>query len=1192
MTLAAYRIDGALAGPEAFYRHACDPQRSVVVEACAGAGKTWMLVSRILRALLAGAQPQEILAITFTRKAAGEMRARLQEWLAEMAGIDVARRVAELRARGLTEAEALVLEPALAGLHGQLLAQGRSVEIRTFHGWFSQVLRAAPQALLRELGLHPDVALLEDRSELDSLIWRRFLGALNAATDARGDFEALVRAHGRSVARQWLMQALEQRTEFERADAAGVLERSVPAADGPPLAQAWAEPARRAALWALARVMGASGKTLQTDAAQAIEVALGLPDDEAHAEAGLDGVWAALFTAKGEPKKRLGDHPGHAAVLEDLLALRRDQAQQQAHDTHQRLCRLARHLLAAYRVLKQERGLADMADLEQAAAHLLADAELAGWVQERLDARVRHLLIDEFQDTNPLQWRTLHAWLSGYAGAGGGASGQRPIAVFIVGDPKQSIYRFRRADPRVFTAAGRFVVEALGGVRLSCDHTRRNAPAVVEALNTVFERAQQAGEFAGFRAHTTEVGPVPGAGVTLLPVIERPVRPPAAAGAKGWRDSLSVPRFEPEEALRLPEARQVAQAIATLVRSEGFEPGDIHVLGRKRASLRQVALALREHGVPHVAPEERELIGMPEVRDLMALLDVLVTPQHDLSLAHALRSPLFDADDEDLTLLVRLARQGAARRSWWEVLMRGEGDAAPDDGRKAAETPGSAQHDPSLEGDPRVEAAGAADEPPGRPDATDAEGPAIDWIDADGPPLRMHVEARRASHATRTPDDVGAPNSPDALDALDAPGLGDVPDSVATSADRAFSARPALQRARHWLPRWREAARRLPPHDLLDRIVADGEVRERYAARVPAALRGAALEAIDALLMQALQLDGGRYATPYSFVRALRRGGVRLPPRALPGAVQLLTIHGAKGLEARAVFLVDGQPEKAPTATATLLIDWPADSAHPVACAFVASEARCPPSLAPLLELERSGRAREEWNALYVAITRARERLVVSATAPRPAYAAPSPWLQLAAAGAVEPEEADDDWVPGLVTAPTTTQVATLPTLPGRAAPPPARPDDSEVARLGRAVHRVLEWLPGREGRAAASRAAAADMGLPPDAAPRVLALAASVLDSPACRAFFDPAGLLWAGNEVSLVWQGDTLRLDRLVALRTDAGRRWWVLDYKLHHEPHQALALRDQLLRYREAVRALQPGEPVDAAFITGQGALLVLD
>ena len=81
----AYEHNGQRISRERFYAIACDPHRSVAVEACAGAGKTWMLVSRIVRALLAGAKPHEILAITFTKKAAGEMRQRLHEWLAEFA---------------------------------------------------------------------------------------------------------------------------------------------------------------------------------------------------------------------------------------------------------------------------------------------------------------------------------------------------------------------------------------------------------------------------------------------------------------------------------------------------------------------------------------------------------------------------------------------------------------------------------------------------------------------------------------------------------------------------------------------------------------------------------------------------------------------------------------------------------------------------------------------------------------------------------------------------------------------------------------------------------------------------------------------------------------------------------------------------------------------------------------------------
>ena len=79
----ALRVDGERVSPDRFYATACDPGKSVVVEACAGSGKTWMLVSRIVRLLLAGVEPHHILAITFTRAAAGEMRDRLAGWLAD-----------------------------------------------------------------------------------------------------------------------------------------------------------------------------------------------------------------------------------------------------------------------------------------------------------------------------------------------------------------------------------------------------------------------------------------------------------------------------------------------------------------------------------------------------------------------------------------------------------------------------------------------------------------------------------------------------------------------------------------------------------------------------------------------------------------------------------------------------------------------------------------------------------------------------------------------------------------------------------------------------------------------------------------------------------------------------------------------------------------------------------------------------
>ncbi|MBL8306249.1 MAG: UvrD-helicase domain-containing protein [Rubrivivax sp.] len=1081
-TTPAYRIDGQRAAADAFYAAACDPRRSVVVEACAGAGKTWMLVSRILRALLDGAEPQQILAITFTRKAAGEMRERLDDWLAAHAAhaCDEATRIAALRQRGLSAAEAVRLAPALGGLHERLLKSGRAVEVRTFHAWFTQLLSHAPLSLVSTLGLPLQHELVEDDAVLHDALLRRFHRAVQRDDGLRDTYMALVRRHGRSAVAEWLDQARRRGAEIQRADAAGHAADAVPSAAAMwPVCQGLADPAellRRQPLAAdldlLAREMGQQTTATPQKAAGQLRDALSYAD----ALAAFEGVWAALFTRQGEPRKKLGDTALQQSVVETLQGIAHMRRQQQAHDDHVALLRLVRVLLLEYARLKRGRGLVDMADLERAAEALLGDSTVAGWVQERLDQRVRHVLIDEFQDTSPLQWQALQGWLSSYAGAGGGASGQQPPAVFIVGDPKQSIYRFRNAEPRVFVAAREFVVQALEGQALACDHTRRNAPEVIAALNAVFAEAQFTNGWGPFRAHTTGAD---GAGaVCRLPGVPHVKTVPGGAG-EGWRDSLTQPRREPEAQRRAEEAAQLAAAVAELLHTQGYQPAEVMVLARKRAMLAAVADALAARAVPHVVAEPLHLHESPEALDLVALLDALASPAHDMAFARALKSPLFGASDEDLLWLAGIAR--------------------------------------------------------GRP-----------WL-----------RALRAAEA--------------------------VPSA-------------ALARAQGLLAGWHPAVQVLPPHDLLDRIVHEGDLRGRLAAAVPADRRAAALGALDALLSATLEHRGARLMSVYTFVRELRAGRVAAAAAAPPDAVRLLTVHGAKGLEARAVLIADCDPVPRNPARHTVLVDWPVDSVAPRRVAFVKSLDAPPPSLLDLVEEEAAAAAREELNGLYVAMTRARERLVFSRTEPHRRSGPPSWWLRVESRAALwEPRPP-----PSLPAEARTVQVPILPVVqaPGPGALPDG-PRDTAAARLGQTVHRLLEWA-GRPGAPlpldalpAAAEAAAQAFGLAAAEAPRAAEVARTVLTSAAVAPFFRGEALRWAGNEVPVAEGGEVLRIDRLVLLAGggDGPDTWWVLDYKLQTGAVSLPLHAAQLARYVAAVQALQPGDRVRAAIVTGSGQLLPL-
>ena len=1075
----SFSLDGRRVEREAFYAVACDPRRHVVVEACAGAGKTWMLVARIVRALVDGAQPQDILAITFTRKAAGEMRTRLAKCLREASAYDAAKAAAVLVSFGVPELAAQAQAQVFIGLHERVLASGRAVEVRTFHAWYAQLVRAAPMDLLASLGLAPDMTPLEDVSDLQPVLMQAFHEAVLADNALRADYRLVSLRHGRFTLNAWFDAALSRRAEIELADQAGVLDSSVePGPEANPAAQI-----RDANFVAAAQSLAGQLEVRDKYKAQAQAAAAGLsaslaqPDDDA----AYAGLREALFTASGSgtPRKQLGELPEQMLLCAALDRMAPLIAQVRAHQDHAAMTRLSRVLFTEYASLKRRRGLIDMVDLERVALALLSDHELSGWVQERLDARVRHLLIDEFQDTSPLQWHALYGWLAAYAGAGGGGAGPR---LFIVGDPKQSIYRFRRAEPRVFEAAQRFVVDALGGTLVACDHTRRCAPGVVAAINNVFGGVAREGALPGWRDHSTEVAPQPNAAPALsrLPSAERPARAAQGDGDEAervWRPSLRTPRIEAKLVLREAEAGAVARAVERLVRLDGVLPQDIMVLARKRAVLAQAAEALAALHLPHVAPEDLRLADLPEVQDLLAVLDVLASRGQALSLARALKSPLFGASDDDLLVLAQSAAGG-----WWQALV-------------ACATDGSAS--------------------------------------------------------------------------------------------------PALRRAGRLMAQWHADAPTLPPHDLLDRIVHQGELLPRLAAVVPPERHARAMDAVRALLAAALELDGGRYASPYSFVRALRQRRVLAPPAQQREAVRLLTIHGAKGLEAKVVLLMDADPEPPRVETSTLLVDWPVEAARPARVAFVASEARCPPSLQVLLNSERAARTREEFNAFYVALTRAEERLIVSRTPPRNASPLPSWWSRLEPLAADWPTSGE----PFIQPATSLASYVALPLrnpAPAASAPEPVPTQDAAAARLGQAVHRVLEWATlAREPQLAELAAAAAtEFGVNEVAA--IQAIAGRILSSPACAHLFNRQALAWAGNEVPVAGVdghvGRVLRIDRLVRTAGDAPC-WWVLDYKLVGAPQDDPAYLEQLGAYRSAVRAVQAGEQVRAAFINATGELIEL-
>jgi ATP-dependent helicase/nuclease subunit A len=1088
---------------------ALDPAHSVVVEACAGSGKTWLLASRIVRLLLAGVAPGEILAITFTRKAAREIEERVVDWLHLLATGGEEQVAAFLAERGVP-ADAGSVRNA-RGLYERVLVAQPALAVNTFHGWFLQLVDAAP--LSANLA---GATLVESGARLFDELWQSFAVLLqkDAASDVAQSFVRLLADAGLDSTRRLMRRAFERRSEWLAfgddnpdiavkavAELGALLGAGVPGqALGDFFAADWS-----ADFHAYLSFLEMSELKSDQDSAANLRAAMTLDDRSAC----FDGLRAVLLTKENtlrskKPGKALDKRYTpvgaerfldlHARLGGCLVDCVERQTAERILAFNQDACAVFAAFLAHVDEFKKARRQIDFVDAEWNVLKLLRDEATAAFLQARLDARYSHVLLDEFQDTNPLQWQILLAWLEAYSDAA------RP-AIFLVGDPKQSIYRFRRAEPRLFAMAAEFLQTQFGAVRCEQDATRRNALPVIDVVNALFLDVP---EFAPFREQASFAGSLPGR-VELLPLCARSegaveeVSENLPEEVHDLRDPLREPAVEPEDARLRMEAENLAAKINDIVgrtgapwsieergadgRSQSRSAcyGDVMLLVRTRTNLACYEQALSAAGIPYDAGSRGGLLGALEVRDIVALLEFLVTPVADLKLAHLLRSPVFACTDDDLMQLA-----ARAEPAWWQRLQALAGDGAA---------------------------------------------------------------SAHAARAARLLDD------------------------------------------------WLQAADRLPAHDLLDRIFHQGEVIERYRLAVPPAMAAGVEANLRALLLLALDLDGGRYPSLPRFIDELRDlrdadvndapdAGVIEARSADSGRVRILTIHGAKGLEAPIVWLLGVNAATRPPDPWDVVVDWPPDAPSPRHFSFFGRKEDRGAARQPLFDAEAAAARREELNLLYVAITRARQVFIASGI--ENARSGDVTHYRLLQA-ALERLGGGQSWGDELPTAedramepiPNAIEVlqTPLPTVGERR----REPDAAE--RFGILLHALLE----KRTEGDESERWWRELGFEDADYRRVLPVAERLLAAPALQRFFDPAQYRRAWNEVELAGAGGALqRIDRLVELDS----AYWVLDYKSSGSGTARLAdYRTQVGAYCQAVAGVFPGKSVRGALIFSDATLLEL-
>ncbi|MFA6220198.1 MAG: double-strand break repair helicase AddA [Erythrobacter sp.] len=678
---------------------AVDPLDSVWLSASAGTGKTQVLSARVLRLLLQpGADPSQILCLTFTKAGAAEMAVRVNTVLARWVRMESAKLARELGYLGAP------IDPDTQSRARALFARvldcpGGGLRIDTIHAFAQYLLAAFPG----EAGLLPGSRPMEDRER--DLLSRQVLADLLEGGDPRviGAVAEMSRRKGPDAVRGWLMRCARHMDLWEgpaswqppmQARVRQLLGIAADAGEG------WVAEACSDTNFPVGVLQACASACRDWSAAtgqKAADFIAGwLASDAATRLATLDGFFDTLLRKDGAPRKMAGAEkadPGFAAmqevISEAVAAIVERRALLELSGFLAPQLEAGRAFALRWQEAKEREGLVDFDDLIARAAQLLSNSEMADWIRYKLDRSFDHILVDEAQDTNAAQWAIVKALADEFF-AGEGARGDRIRTIFAVGDYKQAIFGFQGTSPENFREARDHFRERMAA----------NAGAVAELRNA--PKIRRLEEYGLQRSYRTNQ--------TVLSFVDRAID---AIGFDGLgldkRDGAHIGSDEPgqvvlwntihaDSGLEDGEAdeswlgkhdRKLADKIAlqigdwldpkgpglTLVRRQPrrAQAGDIMVLVQKRRDLASLIVArLYRHGVP-VAGVDRLRLGNPlAVKDLMAALRFAAQPLDDLTLACLLVSPLIGWSQDDL---LRLGRR-APKVHLWEHLRDSTDDLA------------------------------------------------------------------------------------------------------------------------------------------------------------------------------------------------------------------------------------------------------------------------------------------------------------------------------------------------------------------------------------------------------------------------------------------------------------------------------------------------------------------------------------
>ena len=667
---------------------AARPDASTWLTANAGSGKTRVLTDRVARLLLDDVEPQHILCLTYTKAAASEMQNRLFKRLGEWAMLkDEALRsaLADLGVEGELTPEQL---RNARTLFARAIETPGGLKIQTIHSFCAALLRRFPL----EAQVSPQFTEIEDRAA--DLLRAEIVDEM-----AEGEDAPLVA----DLARHYTGEDFASLTR----SIVGQRDAFVEARSWPDILALFDQPedltedsiATSVFLGSEAAMMAEIIPHLLAKGGNDAKAGAALQEIESYDLSALPQLENILLTGSGAKSPftaKIGSFPTkptQKVIAEQMPQL--EQLMQRVEDAREArlalkaarktyvLHRFAARFLERYADEKQKRGWLDFDDLILKARALLTDKAVAAWVLYRIDGGIDHILVDEAQDTSPRQWDVIERLTDEFY-SGAGARNDVDRTLFVVGDKKQSIYSFQGADPEELDRKGVTFEQKIGEAgqffqRRSLAYSFRSSSAILQAVDGVFDPNVQSG-FANDEGHKAFKDLLPGR-VDLWPFIEK-----AGPDEEGdWTDPVDR-RSARHHTVQLAE--RIARRIKELTTEEHYlpddskgglarrriQPGDFLILVQRRSALfSEIIRACKAAELP-IAGADRLKVGAElAVRDLAAILSFLATPDDDLSLATALKSPLFGWSEQALFTLAHYRKEDHL----WQALRNQTEEHAP-----------------------------------------------------------------------------------------------------------------------------------------------------------------------------------------------------------------------------------------------------------------------------------------------------------------------------------------------------------------------------------------------------------------------------------------------------------------------------------------------------------------------------------